>query len=150
MITTVANLAAMSWFGMWMGMTSKNNNLATLKTLLLVQVIPWMLIGLSSLVLIPLMLLPQLLKASGVNTNSATMTAIMSTWYPMISVGLGLLLNVGKNMGFLYWARARLYGSFREQAVRSTGMQGGGGAGAAMRLPPAQPALPAPPVIAGG
>ena len=29
-IATLANLAALSWFGMWMGMTSKNSNLAAL------------------------------------------------------------------------------------------------------------------------
>jgi hypothetical protein len=39
-LTTVANRMALCWFGMWMGMTSRSANLATLKTILFVQVIP--------------------------------------------------------------------------------------------------------------
>src|SRR6185503_5651553 len=31
-VVTGANLIALCWFGMWMGMTSKNANFATLKT----------------------------------------------------------------------------------------------------------------------
>jgi hypothetical protein len=41
---STADLVALGWFGMWMGMTSKNSALATLKTLALVLVVPWMII----------------------------------------------------------------------------------------------------------
>jgi hypothetical protein len=37
-----ANLAALMWFGMWMGLTSKNASMATLKTVVFVQVLSWM------------------------------------------------------------------------------------------------------------
>ena len=47
-VTTVANLLALCWFGMWMGMTSRSANLATLKTILFVQIIPWFVIAFGS------------------------------------------------------------------------------------------------------
>jgi hypothetical protein len=121
-VITAANLVAMCWFGMWMGMTSKNNNLATLKTLLLVQVVPWLLIWFASLLLVPLLLMSQFVQNglgnSGVGAGVGTM---ISNWYPLITVGFSLLLFVGKDLLFLFWARGRLYASFREQAVRSLG-----------------------------
>ena len=40
-LSTAANLLALCWFGMWMGLTSRTANMATLKTILFVQVIPW-------------------------------------------------------------------------------------------------------------
>ncbi len=43
-LSTSASLAALAWFGMWMGMTSKNTGYATLKTLLFVKVIPLLVI----------------------------------------------------------------------------------------------------------
>jgi hypothetical protein len=46
-LTTFANLTALCWFGMWMGMTSRNSNLATLKTIAFVQIVPWFVISLS-------------------------------------------------------------------------------------------------------
>ena len=56
-VTTVANLIALSWFGMWMGVTSKNNSLATLKTLGFVQIIPWFIISFASALTLPLLML---------------------------------------------------------------------------------------------
>src|SRR5437764_5561295 len=43
-LTTAANFVALSWFGMWMGLNSKNTNLATLKTIAFVQIIPWFIV----------------------------------------------------------------------------------------------------------
>src|SRR5258706_6611952 len=40
-LTMLANLVALTWFGMWMGLNSKTTNLATLKTIVFVQIIPW-------------------------------------------------------------------------------------------------------------
>src|SRR5438445_2961147 len=40
-LMVVANLAALCWFGMWMGLNSRNANLATLQTIVFVQIIPW-------------------------------------------------------------------------------------------------------------
>jgi hypothetical protein len=122
-VITLANLAAMAWFGMWMGMTSKNNNLATMKTILLVQIIPWMVISFASVLVIPLLLMTQ--WAQGLLANGGTaagMSGIMTNWYPLITVGLSLILNVSKDLAFLFWARGRLYASFRDQAVRGLGM----------------------------
>ena len=145
LIMMLANLTAISWFGMWMGMTSKNNNLATLKTILLVQVVPWMLISFSSILVLPLLLLPRLLQAGGSGANSAAMTTIMTTWYPLVTTGMALLLNLGKNIAFTAWARRKLYTSFREQAVRSLSP-----VKMALAAPvPVSPRVPAPPVVIG-
>jgi ABC-type transport system involved in multi-copper enzyme maturation permease subunit len=38
---TICDLAALAWFGMWMGMTTRRPNVAVLKTLLFVIAIPW-------------------------------------------------------------------------------------------------------------
>lgn len=40
--TSLANLIALSWFGLWMGLTSRNSLTATLKTILFVEIIPWL------------------------------------------------------------------------------------------------------------
>src|SRR5580765_8415544 len=78
-----------------------------------------MLISFSSILVLPLLLLPRLLQAGGSGANSAAMTTIMTTWYPLVTTGVALLLNLGKNIAFIAWARRQLYTSFREQAVRS-------------------------------
>jgi len=48
LLTVGANLVALAWFGMWMGLNSKNTNLATLKTILFVEVIPWFVVVFTS------------------------------------------------------------------------------------------------------
>jgi len=138
----VANLVAITWFGMWMGMTSKTNNLATLKTILFVQVIPSFAISFASALAIPVLILPAVMKGglSSGNANSWLTSTFMS-WFPLISIALSTSLSLGKDIGFFLWARRTLYGSFREQATRSL---------SPIRYvaPPRVPApIPAPPVI---
>jgi hypothetical protein len=116
-ILWIADLLAICWFGMWMGMTSKNNNLATLRTILLVQVLPWM--GISFVSLFPLFL-PRLLL-SGTNAGK------LADWYPLMTAIVPFLLTLGKDLAFLFWARGRLYSAFRTQAIKgvSTGRLAG-------------------------
>jgi hypothetical protein len=40
-LVVAADIVALLWFGMWMGLTSKNANNAAWKTILFVQVLPW-------------------------------------------------------------------------------------------------------------
>jgi hypothetical protein len=119
-IITLANLVALSWFGMWMGMTSKNNNLATLKTIVFVQIIPWFAITFASALSIPLLIMPLFLKGGLSSTNPSSWAASkMMTWYPLVSVAVAAALNLAKDIGFVVWARRKLYASFRDQASRS-------------------------------
>ena len=117
--TTAANLIALGWFGMWMGLTSKNNNLVTLKTLLFVQVIPWFVITFASAMVIPLLLLPALFKSGlGASGRTSAVTSQMTNWFPLVSVALTALLSIAKDVGFILLARRQLYSSFRERAAR--------------------------------
>ncbi len=108
-LTTAANFIALIWFGMWMGLTSGKGHIATLKTLVFVQVIPWFAITFASSMLVPLLLLPQLITGTG----------MPMMWYPLLTSATTTVLCLGKDIGFLVWARGRLYGRFREGANRT-------------------------------
>ena len=120
-VMIAANLIAISWFGMWMGMTSKSINLATLKTLLFVQVIPGLAIAFASAMAIPLLLMPMLLKGGFSSNPSSWVASKMMNWFPLLSVALTTVLSIGKDIGFIVWARRTLYSSFREQAMQTLG-----------------------------
>ncbi|MBI3849395.1 MAG: ABC transporter permease subunit [Verrucomicrobia bacterium] len=136
-LTFLANLAALCWFGMWMGMNSRNNNLATLKTIVFVQVIPWFVLSFASMMIVPLLLLPGLMK------GVPSATSQMMTWYPLLASGVATVLYLAKDVGFSLWARRKLYSEFREQAVRSVSP-------ILPALPPPLPDVNVPPVIAPG
>jgi ABC-type transport system involved in cytochrome c biogenesis permease component len=131
-LVTAANLLALVWFGMWMGLTSKNTNLATLKTMVFVQIIPWFAISFAAGMLAPMILMPTMM------TGSPT---AMIAWFPLLSSALSSLLYLGKDAGFIYWARDSLYKRFRERAAQVTGFT----------LPPVifQPSAPPVPVNEG-
>lgn len=111
---TVANLAAVAWFGLWMGMTSRNALLATLKTIVFVQIVPWFMITIASGLLVPVILLPTLMKTGAASTSAAW----FSTWYPLLNVALTGSLALGKDYFFWRWSRRKLMQDFREQATR--------------------------------
>ena len=119
-VAVAANLVAICWFGMWMGMTSKTNNLATLKTLLFVQVIPGMAISFASALAVPLVIMPTLLKGGLTSsTASSWFASTFARWVPLITIGVGTALALGKDVGFVVWARRMLLQTFREQATHS-------------------------------
>ena len=134
-LTFVANLAALCWFGMWMGLNSKNNNLATLKTIVFVQIIPWFVVSFASVMIVPLLVLLRLGK--GVPSAMSQ----MMTWYPLLASGLATVLYLTKDIVFSLWARRKLYSEFRERAVRSVSP-------ILPALPPPLPRTDLPPVIA--
>jgi hypothetical protein len=107
-----ANLLAICWFGMWMGLTSRTANLAILKTLVFVQIIPAMIIQFGSAIAISLLLMPFM----AFSANSSRSGWYMALW-PVISVLAAALLSIGKDIGFIVWARRKLYHSSRQQAV---------------------------------
>lgn len=115
MVVMVANLTALAWFGLWMGMTSRNALLATLKTLVFVQVLPWLVISIvAGLGFAGVMFL--MMKASGAGNFMAS--AAFGVWLPLLYAGLAALLALGKDLFFWRWAKRKLMQDFREQATR--------------------------------
>lgn len=108
MVTVAANLVALIWFGMWMGMTSKSAAMATLKTIVFVQVIP------SFVVMVALWLIMTLVLLM---TRGGSFMSL----FPALSTGVVTILNLGKDLMFTLWARRRLYAQFRRRAANAPG-----------------------------
>ena len=132
---TAGGLLALAWFGMWMGLTSRTANLATLKTIVFVQVIPWFVIAFCSSVVMGLFM------AQAAFRSSAILPAGWLVWWPLLNAVLSTTLALAKDVAFIAWSRKRLHSSFRERAARGIGELGFG-------MPPPLPiTMPAPPVI---
>ncbi len=114
-LSTCANLIALCWFGMWMGLTSRSANLATLKTILLVQVIPWFVITFGTSMLIGVVMSGLAFRGGGLQSTS------FIAWWPLLSALLGAGVMVAKDIGFIVWSRNKLKSSLREQAASSFG-----------------------------
>jgi hypothetical protein len=133
-LTVAANLVALSWFGMWMGLTSRSTNLAALKTIAFVQIIPWFAVSFASALIVPVLLVPRLIFGGG---GPPTQFMI---WYPLLTSGVATMLYLVKDVAFIGWARRKLHSEIRLRAARTV---------SPTRMPP--PPLPkpgAPPVIA--
>lgn len=112
-IVIVANLVALVWFGMWMGLTSKNGRLATLKTIVLVQVVPWFVLTLAGGLLLPVFMF------LGMKSGGPLTAGWLSLWFPFLSLLLTTVVSLGKDYFFYQLARKRLIGNFRELAIQS-------------------------------
>ena len=134
-LRTGANLLALCWFGMWMGMTSRSANLATLKTFLFVQVIPWFVITFGASMGLGL------LMATAAFRSSSAQPAAFFMWVPLVSALFGCGAAVAKDIGFIVWSRNKLRFSLRDEAARSLGQP------RFTAPPPRAGAVPAPPVI---
>ena len=131
--TVVANLVAVCWFGMWMGLNSKSANAATLKTILFVQIIPWFVGTFAQGMVIPLLgMTPRWSKAGG--------SSQMMMWYPLLTSGLGAILYLTKDIVFALWARRKLYAELRERTTRVV-------APIQSVTPPPLPRMSLPPVV---
>jgi len=144
-VTTVGNLIALSWFGMWMGLASRSALFATFKTLLFVQVIPSFVIWFATALLTPLLIIP------AINSSGAASTSWFMLWFPLIKEAAWMMLALAKDAIFFFWARKKLGVDFRELAVQAV---------APIRVPtvatamppmmmaaPPPPVQPAPPVM---
>ncbi len=137
-LSIAGNLLALGWFGMWMGMTSRTANLATLKTIVFVQIIPWFVIAFATSMVVGLIMSGLLLR------SGSPQPAAWFGWWPVLSAVLGAAVALAKDIGFILWSRKKLHSSFREQAARSLGQP------RFVALPPLPAAVAAPPVIAAG
>jgi len=135
-LSATGSLLALGWFGMWMGLTSRTANLATLKTIVFVQVIPWFVITFCSTMLMGLFMAQYAFRSSSTQPTS------WLVWWPLFSTVVSATLALTKDIAFIAWSRKKLHSSFRDQAAtggRQTGLV------ATLHLPIA---MPAPPVIA--
>jgi hypothetical protein len=113
-LVTPMNLIALSWFGLWMGLTSRNTLTATLKTIVFVQIIPWFVIYFLTVLAVPLLLLSQGWATSGsTNVNGPPL------WFPVIFVLVPSALTLLKDVIFWASVRRKLFGQFRQLAMRS-------------------------------
>jgi hypothetical protein len=138
-LSTATSLLALCWFGMWMGMTSRSANLATLKTILFVTIIPWFIIAFGAYLVAALAMSGMLFR--GMSRGSSNPLASLA-WWPILGTLLTAAVVVAKDIGFIVWSRNKLHSSFREQAARSLGQP------RFVALPPLTAATAAPPVIA--
>jgi hypothetical protein len=107
----LANLVALVWFGMWMGLTVKTMNQAALRTLVFVQLIPWFVITFASAMLVSIVLIPLAFKRTTTGPNP------MLEWFPLFMAGTALLLCLIKDVAFSVWARRKIYGEFRQRSL---------------------------------
>jgi ABC-type transport system involved in multi-copper enzyme maturation permease subunit len=136
--TTAANLVAIAWFGLWMGMTSKNSSLATLKTIGFVQVASLLVIWFVTGLLIGLVMASQSF-ASGNPTAKYGVSIV--TWIPLIMAGVVFVFSLIKDIAFSAWARGKLCSSFRQAASQAIG--------AKLRTRAIAPSKAMPPTIPG-
>ncbi len=107
----VANLGALVWFGMWTGLNARGSNMATLKTLVWVQVVPWITVSFFSMLGVALLFLP------GVMGGSSGLRRMQM--FPILVTGTMLGLTLAKDYVFVLWSRGRLYSQFRTRAVEA-------------------------------
>ena len=114
----VANLAAIAWAGLWMGLIHRSVNIATPKTLLFVRIIPFFAFGfLSALVFQLVVVVPTLPGGSSAPTANAMQA--LTAWLPVFIGAVYGLLNLAMDLGFVLWAQERPSVEFRAQASLS-------------------------------
>ena len=123
-VTTLCNLCAVFWFGLWTGLNGKRAATCSLRALLFVQVIPWLAFTFFSSILMPVFLM------SGGMSGSPGMFFI---WYFGISAGVFAILSLIKDGFFIMISRRKLYRDLRVRAAV---------ANEARRVPPAPPVIP--------
>jgi len=114
-LTTAGNVIALAWFGMWMGMTSRSSHIATLKTIVFVQLIPFLVFYFVAILGAMLIFMP------GLRNVKAAPPPSWVNWYPLVIMSVLSLLTLSKDVVFFIWSRNRLYSRFREQAARNLG-----------------------------
>lgn len=114
-LVALCNLIALGWFGLWMGLTSRNALIATLKTIVFVQIIPWFAIWFVTMTMISLLAFAG--GWMGRQTNvSPTLTG---NWFLAAFVLGPMILTLLKAIGFWVLTRRKLAGRLREVAQRA-------------------------------
>ena len=114
-VVTLTSLVALAWFGLWMGLTSKNTLTATLKTITFVMIIPWCAIWFLTIIGVMVFMALRGWGATGGAAGPAATTVVVPMIVPIVPSVLGLLGSI------LFWraARKKLFCEFRQLATRS-------------------------------
>ena len=83
-VISLAGMATLAWFSMWMGLTTKNTGLATLKTILFVKVIPGFVISMVAALAAGLYIFPQVMKMAK-STPAVVAASAAATNAPALS-----------------------------------------------------------------
>jgi hypothetical protein len=95
---------------MWTGLNTRRAATCSLRTLLFVQVVPWLGFSFVSWIVMPMFIVP----------NLATGPSMHFYIYLLIApAAVFSILSVIKDVGFLLWARRKLHSELR---VRATGV----------------------------
>jgi ABC-type transport system involved in cytochrome c biogenesis permease component len=129
-----ADLIALACFGMWMGLTTKKTNLAVIKTLVFVLVLPWLALMFVQGMLMALGTFTMMGRAGGMSGG-----IFRFFWIPTLIV---CALNLGKDVVFSVWSWRKLHSDFRAEVSQTRGL--------VFRQPPlpVPPPVNVPPVIA--
>jgi len=123
-VNFVADLLAVAWFGMWMGLTTKKTPMAVVKTFVFVIVLPWLV----------LMFLQGF--AMGLLAFTLGLRAVFWSLGPVVMAAV----NLGKDIFFIRWSRRKLLTRFRDTVTREVQL-------VVLRPPPALPSASKPPVM---
>lgn len=104
LLTSMTGLFAVAWFGMWMGLTTKKANHAVLKTIVFVQVLPFIALMFVNIGLI--------------FTLSFAGSSVSSMW---LAQPIVTLLSIAMDIAFIVIARKKLLNQVREIAAQSSG-----------------------------
>jgi ABC-type transport system involved in multi-copper enzyme maturation permease subunit len=107
-VTSLAGLAALAWFGMWMGLSNRKISMAVLKTVCFVSVLPWI----AYLFLYGFVLLGVMLSSR----NNG-----QPYWGLFVASFVGALFNLGKDALFIWWGREHLLTEFRAAVAQDRG-----------------------------
>ncbi len=105
-VNFVADLLAVAWFGMWMGLTTYKTTMAVLKTFAFVIVLPWL----------ALMFLQAFLM--GVLAFTLGPRGIFGGWFGLLPPAVTVLANLAKGIFFIHWSRRKLLTRFRDIVSR--------------------------------
>jgi ABC-type transport system involved in multi-copper enzyme maturation permease subunit len=130
LINFIADLVALSWFGMWLGLTNRKTSVAVVKNVSFVLALPWL-----ALMFVQGLVMGLLAFATGFGGGFGGLI-----WWlgPLVTT----ILNLAKDIFFIRWSIRKLTRNFPEIVTRD-------GSPARRRLPPPLPSVQPPSVIAG-
>ena len=105
-LVIAADLATLTWFGMWMGLVSKNANSAAWKTIFFVQILPWIGLSFASGIVMAVTFVPKF------GRNPTAMA-----WMQFISSAIATIGSLAVDWWLYRFARRKLSADLRPRAL---------------------------------